>query len=283
LQTARAPGADLPATLLARARTAVAKAKAYIESRQSTSGGFCFYRSEYVDEPNLHDTYHAVAALTLLRAEVPRAGELARFLDEFSLLGSGYYYYYALLIDAARLARIGELAVTPPPSGARIVTSGWLQGVLRTIRLKRRFAGLRALPQVADFINSLKADGGYGDKPNLCDTRLCLSILALISYGAVANDTRDFVDRLQRRPFGFALTNDSLAANLDVLYAGMKCCAMLGVSVRYRADASALVLACQTSNGGFARAPVALPDIELTRRALQIMGLIDQSLLSSAI
>ena len=63
----------LSVPLTSRARQAVAEATAYLRGRQSYNGGFCFYRFEYLDEPNLRDTYHAIAALTLLGAEVPRA------------------------------------------------------------------------------------------------------------------------------------------------------------------------------------------------------------------
>lgn len=29
----------------------------YVTSRQCRNGGFCFYRTEYLEEPNLYDTY----------------------------------------------------------------------------------------------------------------------------------------------------------------------------------------------------------------------------------
>jgi hypothetical protein len=45
----------------------------YLLGRQSPTGGFCFYRSEYLDEANLFDTWHAVAALALLNELSPHS------------------------------------------------------------------------------------------------------------------------------------------------------------------------------------------------------------------
>lgn len=46
---------------------ALMRASKYLLGRQSSNGGFCFYRSKYVDEPNLFDTYHAVSCADLTR------------------------------------------------------------------------------------------------------------------------------------------------------------------------------------------------------------------------
>ena len=264
-----------------QAARAIARGSVYIESRQSRNGGFCFYKGIYIDEPNLHDTYHAVAARCIIGADVEHADALARFVAHFPLGGSTHYYYYAFtldllgrsaLIDSERLARIAALPVAVPPAGRRVATNSWLAAVLRTARLKRRFAELRDFPEFVRFIGTLKADGGYGKKANLLDTYLCISIVALLDKLPGAADLRRFVERLQVPTFGFRLTGDSLVTNLDVLHAGVKCCSMLGLPLKYPADALAFALACQTSNGGFSRVPDALPDIEMTRRALQIVA-----------
>jgi hypothetical protein len=111
---------SVPPLLLSEAREAVARAEAYILSRQPDNGGFCFYKTEYVDEPNLHDTYYAVAALTQWGVEVPRKDRLVKFVGGFPLWGLNYLYYYAFtldllgqsqLIDKHPLERIGSLTV----------------------------------------------------------------------------------------------------------------------------------------------------------------------------
>jgi hypothetical protein len=169
-----------------------------------------------------------------------------------------------------------------PRAGHRGATSGWLESIMKIVELKRRFGASADLPQVVRFVGSLKTDGGYGDKPDLWDTCLCLSILALLGENAAAGDTRAFVDRLQVPSFGFTLTCDSLIGNLDIIYAGLQCCRLLGASVSYPRDTLAFVLACQTAKGGFSRAPNALPDVELTHRALQIMAMLEPAALTRA-
>ena len=254
-------------------------ARAYILSRQSRSGAFCFYKTEHVDEPNLHDTHHAVAALALLGVDVPRVELLGQFLNSFLSCEPHTLYYRVFALDLLGCSSLvgaqplAEAALGVPRATVRTATSGWLETTLKVLLLKRRVGDFRDRPDLIQFIDGLKADGGYGDKPNLWDTYLSLTILALLANRPPEAATAAFVDRLQVPSFGFTLTGDSLLGSLDIVYAGMKCCAMLGVPVRYKADALRFVYACQSTNGGFSRVPDALPDIEMTSRALRILAL----------
>jgi len=58
-------------------------AVAYLASRQSPSGGFCFYRTEFLDQPNLADTYCAVRGLMLLGESVQHRQRVPSFLESF--------------------------------------------------------------------------------------------------------------------------------------------------------------------------------------------------------
>lgn len=49
-----------------RLEVALEQAADYVTSRQCCNGGFCYYRYADLEEPNLHDTYYAVAACELL-------------------------------------------------------------------------------------------------------------------------------------------------------------------------------------------------------------------------
>jgi prenyltransferase beta subunit len=206
-----------------------------------------------------------------------------RFLDRYPLYGLNYLYYCAFTLDllgragllgARRLAQIHDLPLSPPPAGDSPVTDSWLEGTLRALQLKRRFTALGQCPAITGVIQGLKADGGYGGKPNLWDTYLCLSMLVLLGERP-GDDTRDFVNRLQRPSFGFVSTEDSSFTNLDLLFAGTSCCQLLGMPVKYPADTLAFALSCQTRHGGFSRTPDALPNIVMTHRALQIIQLIE--------
>jgi hypothetical protein len=272
--------AGKPAALRERARRAVMVAVGYLHGRQSFNGGFCFYRWQGVDEPNLHDTWHAVAALTLVGTEVPSADETASSLDGYMATSPEALYQRAFALDrlgcVSRLGgqdfqRIRDLQpaaalASNAPIGAR------LGAVLHILCLQRRFAVLQPDAAIVDDLVALRRDGGWGDKPNLGDTWRGLAILHMLETGVPPEDTRDFVDALQVASLGFTVTRDSLAASLDTVCAGFGACALLGLPVRHRDDALDYLLACQSSNGGFARTPDALPNIACTHRALQALG-----------
>jgi hypothetical protein len=168
----------LPGSLLSRTHNAIRRAKAYIYSRRSLEGGYCFYKSEYVDEPNLCDTYHAITALKLMGADELRTTELVRFVQQPRIFGVRYLYWYAFtldrlgqasLIDRDRLSLIRNLSIASPPKEHSSV-SEWLEDACRTVRLMRRFADVAENSRAVSFIKSLKSDGGYENSPNLMDT-----------------------------------------------------------------------------------------------------------------
>lgn len=59
--------------------------------------------------------------------------------------------------------------------------------------------------------------------------------------------------------------------HMDVVHADVMCCASLGIPIRCPNDTLAFVLACQTANGGLARAPVAQPDLVRTQRTIEVV------------
>jgi hypothetical protein len=272
----------LPASLLSQARKAVAKAETYIHSRRSREEGYCFYKSEYVDEPNLCDTYHAVAALRLIGAGEPRTAEIVQFVEQCRIFGVNYLYWYAFTLDCLgrassvdpdRLSLIRSLTIAPPPEEHRLV-SEWLEDACKTVRLMRRFAEIPKDSHAVGFITSLKAEGGYGDPPSLIDTYVSLTILSQLGKLQATRDTHAFLDQRQVPSFGFAFASGSSMTNLDVICAGMKACRLLNVQIKYQADVLAYVPACQDSNGGFARTLTGLPDLELTHRGLEVIALL---------
>lgn len=284
-------GTSLPDSLQTRARHAVIQALGYLRSRQSRSGGFCFYQTKELEEPNLHDTYHAVSGLRSAGAQVPWVEALASFLDGFELYGPDYLFYYAFTleamglrgrIDSRRREAIAALRLDAPRQGAEIVVGGWLQTALRIARLKEAFSMVQPMPGIVHFVETLKHDGGYGEKPNLRDTFLCLRILEVLGQASRIEDTRRFVNGLQCRYTGFTLTGDSTLADLDTLRAGLGCCEMLDLPVQHASDILAFTLRCQGGNAGFSRVPGALPDVEQTHRALQVIARLDSRLLRSA-
>lgn len=262
----------------------MARAAAYIRTRQSPSGGFCFYRYGSVDEPSLGDTYYAVAALRLFDIKVPHAGKTADFVMEARALGLTYLYFSALTLDHLDLdsrisvetfERIGHLPITVPETASSVDTSGWLESVRKTVRLQQRFTptaldGAALTEKLAAFIADLMDRGGFGVRRDLWDTYLALSISAFLGL-RVLDEMVAFVDSLQQPPVGFLMTPHSAMSSLDVAYAGVRCCEILGIPVRHNQDVMDLTLGCQTANGGFAHAPMALPNLEFTYRALKVL------------
>lgn len=268
-----------------RLKQALEGAVAYIASRQCRNGGFCYYRSDDFDleEPNLRDTYYAVAACKLLHRDVPNHDKVVAYLRAIraSIQRSRYlYYYYAFAaqllgapaLDPALLESLSDLTITPLPADRNVPLSDWLEDCLKIIRLKKTFTDHSEMDEIKNFVCKLTRSGGVGIKPNLVDTYWALSILAELNDLAGLEKTQDFIDRLQRVSLGFRYTEDSCTPpNIDTLHAGVFSCAILGLGVRYPADIVNSILMSQRVHGGFARSPDSLGDLSTHFEALQII------------
>ena len=261
--------------ILARARGAAALAAGYLRDHQSRDGGFCFYRWGGIDEPSLHDTWRALAIFHLLGLEVPRRDEVLVFLRGFDGSGFDDLYHLASAFDLLELTldpdlreRIGRLDALAALADEHLPVAARLARAQRIVVLQRRLAALVGAGRIAERVLALRRDDAWGDKPNLADTWTALAILGACGEHDFDVATRGFVGGLQVASFGFAATRDSLYANLDTVYAGIRACAILCLPLRHAADAIGFVLACQSDNGGFARTPDALPDFAFTHRAL---------------
>lgn len=260
----------------------------YLQERQSPGGGFCFYRSAYLDEPNISDTYHAVRALSFLGARlenVEQVGEFARsFLDSGQPLAR---YFAAWVLKCLKLFRPGkqwldEIAhwpISEPPGKNSPQLTAWLEHTRFVIRLKSLFDAGHGFSHLGLSLRALEQpEGGFGNRPNLWDTWLALDILGCCGPGChELLCTRQFVERLQVPVIGFALTEGSRTGNLDVLFAGLRCCRALTIPIRFSSAVLSLVSACQTGRGGFARAPGASPNIEFTYKAVWACSYLTQS------
>lgn len=257
------------------------RAAAYLCGRQSPNGGFCFYRAYGVEEPNLFDTYHAVAALAGIGCEVPKQQELLGFLRALAshaqvsaLYHRSFTLEYLGRADHVDTAAIRRLVIASPPI-VHVPLAAALEQLRQAVRLKQRFAVVdgTVAAAMAPRLRALQHDGGFGDKPNLEDTAAALAVLA--GLGTLDRHTvvavREYVDALQVEGLGFALTRDSLTSSLGTILAGIESCELLGLPLRFGADIEGFVLACEVADGGFARVPGALRDIESTHHAVAIL------------
>lgn len=266
---------EAPVALQTKARVAAHLAQTYLYGRQSPSGGFCFYRWMGVEEPTLRDTWHAVSALTLIGAEVPRHDKVEVFLRRFEVTGLDDLHHrtFALArlgaaLEPQQMEHIASLDAGTELANERVPVSERFKRTLRIAQLQRRFTALRAPTAIAERVLDMRQNGGWGDKPNLGDTWLALAILDKCDRHAVPADVKTFINALQIPGFGFTATLDSTYAPLEVLHAGLCACSLLQLPVHHLSDAVGSVLACQSSNGGFARTSDALPDIALTHLGL---------------
>lgn len=229
--------------------------------RESPGGGFCFYRTADLEEPNLFDTWHAVAALALLGDAPAHRQRLIRFVARQGVVGELYSLYYrARILHALGVADMDRAAVRMlveklplhlPEGAAAGAFSSALERLRMTLWLKRHVGAPFPARHIADAPRSTEDwKGGYGVPANLLDTRAALAVLALCQE-PVAHRTDGFVSRLAVPVLG--------------------CARRLGLTVPVEADAIGFILACQSVNGGFARAPGALPGIGLTHLALMAL------------
>ncbi|WP_322014179.1 prenyltransferase/squalene oxidase repeat-containing protein [Paraburkholderia sp. J12] len=251
----------------------------YLTGRQSPSGGFCFYRSSYVDHPNIADTACAVRSFAILGQPVPHADQVRAFLSSLERNARPeFLFQLATALHDLRggplpdelVQSVSRLHFLPPPA-REFQQTGWLQRTRFVVHLKKMLSQADdEVSMIAGYVRAEEVDGGFGTTPNLWDTWLALDVMRVAGIAFPAN-TAKFVDLLQVGPSGFTLCADTQVSTMNTVFAGAQCCAMLGLPVRYPDDAVRFVLACQVGSGGFAASPGALPDLELTERALKTM------------
>lgn len=265
-----------------RLRSSLLLTRQYLTERQSPSGGFCFYRGYYLEEPNLADTFHAVSAWGLVtRDPLPeRRGHVA-FVLRHEVEQQPFALYYrvnslrALGASDPDEERVREAVAALPlvlPNMGSTAPQLPLRRLAYCLWLKRHF-GLLDGPEVhvGEALFASEGDeGGYGNPPNLVDTIEALQVLTLCGARPRAL-TVGFVRSLGIPGFGFQLTAHSLSPSLETTCAGIECSSLLGTSVEFADDALDYVLACQTGNGGYALRPGALPNLAWTHLALRAL------------
>lgn len=252
------------------------RAQAYVLEKQSPNGGFCFYRGYYLEEPNLADTWHGLASLSLL-GTVPRERDgHAAFVIGQPIEPQPFALYY-------RVRALGALEVTDPmgddvrwavnsllirrPDPSTSLTLS-LQRLRCILWLKQHFdIHIEANEALEALLSCEDEKGGYGTPPNLLDTEAAIGVLQLCNH-PVASRTKDFIRSLSEPSFGFRLTAGALSPNLETTCAGVISCSRIGSPIPQAKAATAFILSCQAGNGGFGRSADALPDLALTHMAL---------------
>ncbi|BAZ05716.1 prenyltransferase/squalene oxidase repeat-containing protein [Calothrix sp. NIES-3974] len=276
--------------------SAIASAVAYLHSKQCANGGFFAYKMEYLEEPNASDTFFAVAALQTLGLEPPNRHQLWDYLHSLlnqvqknfdispqgSISQAAFNYLYFPLYTLYCLGvkdsvnqwqqAIAQFDIPLPAQTNATemgITQKWL---VRQIRTKKIWGDLPQKQHIIKYILQLNNEGGFGIKPNLMETYWSLAVLQELDYDLTQlDDTRHFIEQLQVKETGFTNTVDGLSTSVDIVYAGIFASNLLKMEIPYLESAIKFVQMCQMGKGGFARMPIALPDIETTYLALKIL------------
>ena len=258
---------------------ALQHARDYLLEKQSPDGGFCFYRGYYLEEPNLADTWHGVAALTeLLDVELPKPGKHAAFVFGQAVEPQPLALCYRIrtllalhTVDpaSAEVERaVAALQVSLPDPARPHLLGAALQRLRRILWLRRHVGLDTPTDDLAQAIRDVaNEDGGYGAPSNLLDTADAIAVLTFCG-AAPAPGTREFVSSMADPQFGFRLVARAPSPNLETIHAGASSCHRLDLDIPYAAAATSFVLSCQSGSGGFARTSDALPDMTLTYMAL---------------
>ncbi|MEO9091702.1 MAG: prenyltransferase/squalene oxidase repeat-containing protein [Rhodanobacter sp.] len=261
---------------------ALQRARDYLLERQSPGGGFCFSRGDYLQEPNLADTWHGVGALTgLLGVDLPEQRDHAGFVLGQAVDPQPLALCYRIrslqalqtsdLASAEVECAVAALQVSLPDPATPHLLGAALQRLSCVLWLRKHVGLDVAADELAQaLLGMANEDGGYGEPCNLLDTACAIAVLAQCD-AMPAPATRAFLSSVVDPQFGFRLSARAPAPNLETVHAGAASCRRLELDIPHAGAAASFVLSCQRGSGGFARtshAFHALPDMTLTYMAL---------------
>jgi hypothetical protein len=265
----------------------------YTLGRQTSQGGFCFYACPEwgVEEPNALNTCAAVAIFGLLELPVPGAERCKTWLRALQDRSGGYptfvMGYAALrglqLVGAAphrdprrflrEMAKVLRLADTSAGRGA-----GWLAAARRCLELCNAY-GIAITDRMRDAIGAALQrlrgpDGGYGVPGSSIPESATALALATAAGLPAPRDVLAYARRCEGAPYGFNITPFAVSSGLESHQAGLWAFRHFGVRPHNSALIRRYVATCQTSRGGFGRVPGAIPGLDDSLRALQILSML---------
>jgi hypothetical protein len=268
----------------------------YILGRQTIDGGFCFYvyHDWGVEEPNAPDAYAAVASLGLLDRPVPRRAAVADWLKAQQDPRGGYATLTIAHATLTALRLLGEAPLRDPSQFLENVAgiygltdaagrepSGWLHNGLRCVELWQDY-GLslndRIRTRVGAALSRLRQDdGGYGAPgASLPDTGAAVALAAALDL-PVDPAVLAYVRQCEAPPYGFNITPSASSSGLESHHAGLRVLGHFGASPRQPAVVQDYVESCQTRRGGFGRVPGAVPRLDDSLRALEVLCMLAQA------
>lgn len=265
----------------------------YTLGRQTRQGGFCFYtHAEWgVEEPNAPDTRAALEIVAKLGRSIRNPLQCVAWLRAQQDASGGYS---TLIIGDAALKALQRLNAEPERDPRRFLIDcserlrlaapdgqrhqGWLSAARRCVELRGLYdiAVTTAVRKaVASALTSLRgSEGGYGAPgANLPETALALTLAVAVGLPAPV-ECLSYARECEEPPHGFNVRPHASSVNLESQSAGMQILHHFGERPRNPGRVRNYVAACQGTGGGFGRVPGAIPRLDDTLSALEILSLL---------
>lgn len=256
-----------------------ARTLSYIMKRQCQTGGFCFYRLE---EPNGSDTYYALATLRLLGKPFKEKSTILFLKDIQNHDGSYkniYHAYYAI----KGLGLMDETPKLDPRPYIRsslhnfMVKHAALGTILRRMNILTELCSelhitipVREHTKMIDFVLSCQNDdGGFGSPfSTLLNTSYSLSVIERLHYPFSSLGISRFLEKCKNPVHGFLNIPNMAPSFLEHIHAGVLIASILDYPTFFVEACLNFIKSCQSTNGGFSRAPKGLPTLQDTYYAI---------------
>jgi len=288
----QSPTSQLLAVLPEKKKVHVLK---YITERRCQKGGYCFYRQE---EPNLSDSYYALASQRILGTETEDIDTINYILNSQRSNGSYLnitHAYYAInslyILNKKQLYSpksfiFANLHSYNPENllpGTNSVFKK-MHFVISLMNMLNLAIPLKRKESVSKFVLYFKkSDTGFGvERSTLLETAHALTILAAMDYPLEKLQTAFFLRKCEHSIFGFTNIHSTSLSYLEYLHAGLVLSQLLEYKINYATQCLDFVLNCQTNKGGFARSiDGGIATLENTFYAINSLAILESILLDN--
>jgi len=259
-----------------------ARTLSYIMKRQCQTGGFCFYRLE---EPNGSDTYYALATLHLLGRPYSEKSTIL-FLKDIQNHDGSYKNLYQAYFAIKGLGIMDETPSLDPRPYIQTsihnfpVKHSTPETILKRLNILTELCSELHITipawehtKMIDFVLSYQNDdGGFGSPfSTLLYTSYSLSVIERLHYPVSYLGISRFLENCENPVHGFLNTPTMAPSFLEHIHAGVLIASVLDYPTFFAEACLHFIMSCQSSNGGFSRAPKGLPTLQDTYYAIHAL------------
>ncbi|VVM05300.1 hypothetical protein [Methylacidimicrobium tartarophylax] len=255
----------------------------YVIGRQCRDGGFCFYRSDYIEESNLYDTGFALATFRVLGERSPRRGELESWLTAQSgplcrnaSLAALWSYERGVrllgLKSAREIRETVERRITTVPLPSREELESWdASALLRDLFQVAKLSVWSCSPppapwrqQLSALLEALRGESGAfpKDHENLVDSARVFFLARIFQIPIEEAPILCFA-RHQLACSDVSGSWSTESASLEAVRCGLELLAAFSQrpEAQRRRILASQIEACQVAAGGFGRRIGAIPTL----------------------